>query len=238
MQAALEGAEPDKTQRQYARLAGVVLLAEIVLAVGAGLLLSRIEGGGTPAEIARRIAASEHLYRAALSVVVLVTLGSAVLAFALYVTLRPINPLLAQLAMIFSLGDSFLALVVRTCSFVRVHLYTSAQNAGLPWEAFSGLMRSIGSLAENIGGISFGIGSVLFFHLFFKSDYIPRVLSGFGLAAAMVWTALYFASLVFPAERSSLMRICLPLMALAEVATAFYLVRFAARPARTTLAPT
>jgi hypothetical protein len=52
------------------------------------------------------------------------TLSSTLLAFALYVTLRPVNRLLARLAMIFSLEDSFLALIVRMSGFVRC-IFTS-----------------------------------------------------------------------------------------------------------------
>lgn len=55
----------------------------------------------------------------------------ALLAFALYVTLKPVNSLLAQLGIIFSLGDSFLALMVRMCSFVRLHP-TSLREASEP----------------------------------------------------------------------------------------------------------
>jgi hypothetical protein len=141
-----------------------------------------------------------------LSKMLIVTLTSAVLAFALYATLKPVNHLLAQVAMIFSLGDSFLGMVLRTCSFVRVHLYTSVKDlrgGAIAAETLSDLMRRIAGTAENIGGISFGIGSLLFFYLFFKSDYIPRFLSGLGLAASVIWICLYWATLVYP-ERHSL----------------------------------
>ena len=49
-------------------------------------------------------------------------------------------------------------MVVRMCSFVRVHLYMSAQNGDwtINAEAFSDLMRSIAGTTENIGGIAFG----------------------------------------------------------------------------------
>src|SRR5215469_14040125 len=157
----------------------------------------------------------------------------AVLAFALYATLKPVNRWLAQLAMIFSLGDSFLAMVVRMCSFVRVHLYTSVPNVGggrIPAEAFSDLIRSIASTTENIGGISFGISSLLFFYLFFKSNYIPSVLSALGLAASVIWTCLYFATLVVPEQHALFLRICFPAMALADITTGFYLMLFAIRP--------
>ncbi len=225
-----ESAEVNRAQRTYARLAGVLLLGAIILAIGSGVILSNIAGNGTFAETAARIAASERFYRVALSSVVIVTLSSTLLAFALYVTLKPVNSLLAQLAMIFSLGDSFLALIVRMCSFVRLHLYISARAAGagsITGETLSDLIRTIAGVTENIGGISFGIGSCLFFYLFFTSRYIPRVISVFGFVASVIWTGLYFASLIFPDRHALFQYICFPPMALAEVVTGFYLILFA-----------
>jgi Domain of unknown function (DUF4386) len=226
----IENAEPDETQRTYARLAGFLFLAAIVFAFGGGALASRVAGSGNFAETAQRIAASEHLYRAGLSIVVMATLSSALLAFALYATLRPVNRLLAQLAMIFTLGDSFLALAVRMCSFVRAHLYVSAQTIGIETaQTLTDLMRTIAATTENLGGISFGIGSLLFFYLFFRSRYIPRVLAVLGVAASVIWTVLYFGSLVFPDQRSLFQYICLPPMALAEVTTGLYMALFAVK---------
>jgi hypothetical protein len=48
-----------------------------------------------------------------------------------------------------------------------------------------------------------------------------------GLFASVIWTALYFASLVFPERHALLQCICFPPMALAEVVTGFYLMLFA-----------
>ncbi len=229
----IENADVGKTQRTYARVAGMLFLGVILIALVGGFILSRVAGSGTFAEIATRIAASERLYRVALSTVVIANpLGSALLAFALYATLRPVNRLLAQLAMIFSLEDSFLALIVRMCGFVRVHLYTSAQTVGagpIAAPALADLMRSIAGATENLGGICFGIGSALFFYLFFKSRYIPRVLSALGLSASVLWTGLYFANLVFPEQRALFQYICIPPMALADVITGFYLTLFAVK---------
>lgn len=225
----IENAKADNTQRRYARLAGFLFLGEIILVLGSGFVLSHIVGSGTLAETTKRIAESERLYRVALSTLVIVTLSSVVLAFALYATLKPVNRLLAQLGMIFWLGDSFLGLVERICSFVRLHLYISVQTVGVGTvtaEALADLMRSIAGTTENIGGISFGIGSLLFFYLFFKSSYIPRLLSSLGLAASVIWTILYFSNLVFPEQRALFQYICFPPMALADVMTGFYLVLF------------
>lgn len=221
-------------QQKYARLAGFLFLFVLALAFAAGSLASRIEGAGAFEETASRIVASQHLYRAALSVVVIVSLGSAVLAFALYATLKAANTLLAQLALIFSLADAFLALVVRMCGFVTVHLYTSAQAAGssvVSLKALVDLMRSTASVTENIGGICFGVGTLLFFYLFFKSRYIPRALSVLGIVAASIWACLYFANLIFPERHSLFMLICFPSMALADILTGFYLLLFGIRRA-------
>ena len=232
MRLEIEDTEANKTQRTYARLAGFLFLVEIILALGSGFALSHIAGSGSFAETTKRIATSERLYRAALSTVVIVTLSSALLAFALYATLRPVNRLLAQLGIIFWLGDSFLGLVVRMCGFVRLHLYTSAQTVGagtVTAEALAELMRSVAGATENIGGICFGIGSLLFFYLFFKSRYIPWALSALGFSASVLWTCLYFANLVFPEHHALFQRICFPPMALADVTSGLYLMLFAVK---------
>lgn len=230
MPSTTEQAEGEKTQRNYARLAGFLLLAEIIIAAGGGFVSSRIAGSGTFAETAKRIAASEHLYRAGLAAVLIVSLGSALLAFALYVTLKPVNGLLAKLALIFTLEDSFLALVVRMCSFVNAHLYLSTQTLRselITAQSLTELLRTVANNTENLGGICFGIGSFLFFYLFFQSRYIPGIIATLGLCASAIWTILYFANLTFPEQHKLFMEICLPPMAVAEILTGFYLMLFA-----------
>jgi len=115
------------------------------------------------------------------------------------------------------------------CGFVRLHLYTSAltTEAGtVTAQALTDLVRSIAGATENVGGIAFGIALLLFFFLFFKSRYIPRILSELGLFASVVWTALYFASLIFPEKRAVFLYMCFPPMGLAGVITGFWLMLF------------
>jgi MFS family permease len=221
--------EANEAQRKYGRLAGCLYLGVIIAALAGGLILSHVAGSGDFDETAKRIVASGHLYRLGLSIAVIASFGSALLAFTLYATLKPVDSLLAQLAMIFCLGDSFLALVVRMCGFVRVQLYVTPQTDGagmITVQTLVDLMRKIGGTTENLGGISFGIGSLLFFYLFFKSSYIPRILAALGLLASVIWTGIYFANLVFPEAHSLFQLICFPPMALAEVITGIYLMLF------------
>ncbi len=233
-----KSAQVTLSQRTFARVAGILFLGAILVAFSAGAILSHIAGDGSFAETATRIAASQQLYRVALSSVVVVSLSSTLLAFALYATLKPVNSFVAQLAMIFALADSFLALIVRACGFVRLHLYVTAQAAGagsVNTEALTDLMRSIAGTAENIGGICFGIGSCLFFYLFCKSRYIPRLISVLGLIASAIWASLYFAGLVFPEQRALFRYIYFPPMLLAELATGLYLMLFAVGTKQKTL---
>jgi hypothetical protein len=118
------------------------------------------------------------------------------------------------------------------CGFVRLHLYVTARGAGaasIAGETLSDLMRTIAGNTENIGGIAFGIGSSIFFYLFFQSRYIPRVISASSFGASVLWTSLYFASLIFPERHSMFQYICFPPLALAEIVTGFYLMLFAVR---------
>jgi len=232
-QVAVLDSSAERTQRFYARLAGFVLLWLMINGLASILILSYITGSGTFAETAMRIAASQHLYRLALSCLVIENLSGGLLAFALYVTLKPVNNLLALLAMICSLGDTVLGLVVRMFAFVRLPLYISSQavapSAISQTQVLVDLTRSMASVTENIGGISFGIGSLLFFYLFFKSKYILRILSVLGLFASTIWITLYFANLIFPEQHATFQYVCFPLMAAAEVTTGFYLIVFAVK---------
>ena len=149
--------------------------------------------------------------------------------FALYVTLRPVSSLLALLGVIFGLLDTPLGLLVRMCGFMRLQVYISARQAGagaMPTQRLSDLMRNIATTTENIGGIPFGIGLLLFFYLFWESRYILRSVSGLGLFAMAIWIAMYLASLVFPENRGLFLSICYPPMAIALVVTGFWLMIF------------
>src|SRR5213592_156875 len=98
----------ERTQRIYARVAGFLFLWLIITGLAGTLTISHIVGSGTFAETAKSVVASEHLYRVALSSDLLETLSALVLAFALYATLRPVDKLVAQIAMYWRLGESFI----------------------------------------------------------------------------------------------------------------------------------
>ncbi|MBI1748872.1 MAG: DUF4386 domain-containing protein [Acidobacteria bacterium] len=90
------------------------------------------------------------------------------------------------------------------------------------------LTRNASFAAYNISAILFSLGSILVFYLFFKSRYIPRILSAFGVFASVIVTIICFGSLNFPEHAGTLQYGWAP-MAIAEVTTGFWLMLFAVK---------
>lgn len=229
-QIGMEDSSTETTQRIYARVAGFLFLWLIITGLAGTLTISHIVGSGKFAETAKRVVASEHLYRVALSSELIETLSAVLLAFALYVTLKPVDKLLAQIAMYWRLGESFIGGGGMILAFLRLRLYTSPQSQGAlgtdQSQALVDLTRDAGFAAYNISAIFFSIGSILFFYLFFRSRYIPRILSAFGVFASVIVTIMCFGSLIFPEHAATLQYGWAP-MAIAEVTTGFWLMLFA-----------
>ena len=121
----MKDSSTERTQRIYARVAGFLFLWLIITGLTGLLTSSHIVGSGTFAETAKRVLASEHLYRLALCFELIETLSAALLAFALYATLKPVDKLLAQFAMYCRLGESFIGGASMIFSFFQLGLYSS-----------------------------------------------------------------------------------------------------------------
>ncbi len=228
----MEDSSAERTQRIYARVAGFLFLWLIISGLAGTLIISQIVGSGTFLETAKRVVSSEHLYRVALSSELVETLSAVLLAFALYVTLKPVDKFLAQVAMYWRLGEAFIGGAGMIVGFARLHLYTSSKSIGAlgtdQSQVLVDLTRNAGFAAYNISAIFFSIGSILFCYLFFKSKYIPRILSAFGVFASFVVTIMCFGSLIFPEHAATLQYGWAP-MAIAEVTTGIWLMLFAVK---------
>jgi hypothetical protein len=217
---------PDRTQRVYARVAGVAYLANYATSVFGVMMPSWIRGSGDFAERAQRVVASEHLYRTALTSMAIGWVIIVVLAFALYVTLEPVSKRLAQLALFSEIGQACIGAVTVVVSFVVLHLYTGAQASGPFQHAQLQALVSVSGDAINNGfNISmmfFALGSTVFFYLFYTSRYIPRALAGLGVFGSIVMGIVSVLSLIFPEHAATLQYGWGP-MGIAEVATALWL---------------
>jgi len=178
---------------------------------------SKIAGSGSFAEQAKRIAASEHLYRLALSLELVETMSALLLGFALYVTLRPVNELVARLAMFFRMAESIAGAVGMMFAFARLRLYLDGT------ESVVGFTLGAGNASYNISALFFGVGSILFFYVFSRSTIIPKMLSIFGIISSLIVPVICFGDLIFPEYAAKLQYGWAP-MALAEVVTGIWLM--------------
>jgi hypothetical protein len=215
----------DSTQRYYARLAGVMYLLNYAMSVFGSLTPDSIMGSGDFAEKARRVVASEFLYRTALTSMAIGWALIIFLAFSLYITLKPVNRRLSQLALLLEIGQASVGAVTVIFSFVTLGLYT-AQPTGTfqssQLQSLARLVESANLTGFNISMTFLAVGSTIFFYLFYKSRYIPRALAAWGVFASVVMLVVSVAMILFPANIPALQYGWGP-MGIAEVGTALWL---------------
>ena len=213
--------ETEQSQNRYARLAGFMFLFVIVADLLGMFITARFDVPGDFTETIHRNIAGESLYRIGLSCGLLGSLCTILLAMGLYVTIKPIDNNIALLALLFRLAEAAIGGVQNLFSFVVLNMYIGGdRTSALSARQLSGFVSSTGF---NIGAIFFSIGSILFFYLFLKSNYIPKILSGFGLFASALVTIVSFAALILPQHAKALQLGWLPI-ALAEVSVGLWLL--------------
>jgi hypothetical protein len=77
--------------------------------------------------------------------------------------------------------------------------------------------------------IFLAVGSAIFFYLFYKSRYIPRLLAGWGVFASVVMFVVSVAMFLFPENMRTLQLGWGPL-GIAEIGTALWLIIVGIRP--------
>jgi hypothetical protein len=223
----MQNSSTDRTQLIYARLAGFMYLSNYLTSMFGVLAPSSIVGSGDFAQKAQRVLASEQLYRTALVSMAIGWVLIVFLAFALYVTLKPVNKRLAQLALFSELGQAAVGAVTVMLSFGTLWLYTATLATG----SFDNNQRqTLVSAIQNTVGSGFqismmflSVGSTLFFYLFYKSRYIPRMLAAFSVFASVLLLIVSATVLIFPAYENKILIGWAP-MGLAEVTTALWLM--------------
>lgn len=223
----MHDSQQEQTQIFYARIAGFVYLLLIVMFMSGEFLISGIVGSGNFAASAQNAGASERLYRIALALQVMTPVCTIVLAYALYVAVTPVNERVAQMALLFRLGETFVGAVVTIFSFEQLRLYTIFNSAsGMSAEQFQALMtlaRHNHFIGFNISTLFFSFGSILFFKLFLQSGYLPKVQAVLGIFASIMVVLTSVAGLVFP-EHGDVVQLGFAPMFISEIVTGLWLL--------------
>jgi hypothetical protein len=191
-----------KTSLQaYTRVAGLAYIVVILLgifsasAADPGLFIPS-NGAATIS----RILAPELLFRlSVLSEIVMYALV-VLLSLALYVVLRSVDSNLALLALLWRLGEAVIggstAVLSGLVPLVLMKHAGALDTAHL--RSLAGVFFEVRDAGLDVVLIFIGVGGTLFCYLFFKSRYIPRLISAWGMATYLSMLFLAIASILMP----------------------------------------
>jgi len=193
----------DKSRRKAATVVGFSYLLALPPAIFAEFYVrSHLIVFNNAAQTAQNIMTHERLFRLDIASNLTVFAGDVVLIMALYVVLMPVNRSLALLATGWGLIETAI-LVVVTLSDLEVLRILSHADYLHAFEAdrLQALARlSISAHADtyNVGLVLAGLRSIAFCYLWFKSGFIPKALSGWGMIASFLMGACAFLFIIIP----------------------------------------
>jgi hypothetical protein len=181
--------------KKNARISGFMFLLVIISSLLALVILD------PKIKTLSDIIENEMYFRLDIAYTLFMYLGVIILATYLFRTLKHINKTLASLGWAFRLGEAILGGVKVLC-FSIVLLILNGENHAQIFEveqlhALAELFRNA-YWAMTVVIFSFlGIGSIVFFVLFYQSRYIPRGISIWGICSYSLVTLGSFISIIF-----------------------------------------
>ena len=193
----------DNSQRTAAKIAAISYLLSFAIVVFANfVLLNPLVIPRNAADTARNILAHQTQFRIALTLFITYSIAAVVLLTALYVVLKPVNQTLALMGALFRLvfAMSWLLSAIHSLAGLRL-LGTTPYLQVFEADRLQVLARvSIASTFDDyyVALPFFGLAATVCAWLWFKSKYIPRGLSIFGVIASAWCVFCAIVYLIFP----------------------------------------
>ena len=187
----------------YARVAGFVYLITIITNILAVVFLdSKLLVPGNAAATFNNIMANQLLFRVGIAYNLIMFASVVLLSWALYVILKTVNKNLALLALLWRLVEAAVGCLMVLSSLIVLLLLNgeiySAVFETEQLQALVGLLVGVSSAALSILFVFLSLGTIVFCYLFFKSRYIPRILSAFGIFSFLLALIGTFVSILIP----------------------------------------
>ena len=181
----------DSPVKYAPRLLGAAFLFVILTSLSCGLLLKSAAGPGSVSEMLINISNNTSLFRVLILDGILNSTGIVALAVLLYVVLKQQNQLIARIALGLWLAEAIFYAIIQVGLLALIPLSAGYVAAGAPAGSF---YQALGNfLYDGIYHQSMTIhmwfycaGGLLWYYLFYRSNYVPRVISLFGLAAVLL----------------------------------------------------
>jgi hypothetical protein len=176
------------------RLLGAAFLVVVLTSLSSGLLRGAIFGSGSIADILRNVASNPTLLRLSVLDDLLTSLGVVVLAVLLYLVLNPQSRIGALIALGWWLAEAMalaiskvgtLALIPLSQEFVKTGASDPSYYQTLGAFLYDSLDRQLG---VTLHMFFYCVGGIVWYFLFVKSGYVPRVIPLFGLVAVALAT--------------------------------------------------
>jgi len=190
----------EKSPLIYARVAGLAYLITIMLGIfSANFVYSKLVVPGNVSETVNNILENESLFRVGLASEILMFVLVVLLAMSLYVILKTVDKNLALLALLWRAGEAIIGagVTVISGSIPLLLLNGESMLEAKELHALVGMFLEVRNAGLDIVLIFIGMGGTIFFYLFYKSNYIPRILSAWGMLTYLSMLILSFASVLF-----------------------------------------
>ena len=170
------------------RFLGAAFLLQAVASTVWTILLEPLIVSGNITESMTNIANNALQMRASIVVTMITAIGIVMLGALLFVTLKRQNMNIALVALGLYLIEAALLAASRIAAFALLRTSQESVIAGHPdyLQTLGNLFYESAEFGDWLHMLPFALGATLFYYLFFKSGFIPRVLSLWGLIAALL----------------------------------------------------
>ncbi|GAH17787.1 unnamed protein product, partial [marine sediment metagenome] len=157
---------------------------------------------GNDAATFNNIMANEWLFRTIAAYDLLMIVSVVILSLALYVILKTVNKNLALLALLFRYGEAILNGFGVLSSLIVLLLLNGEDYSAVfeteQLQALVGLFLDVRYAAISIVIVLVSLGTIVFCYLFYKSNYIPRILAAWGIFSFSLLLISTFVSILVP----------------------------------------
>jgi hypothetical protein len=179
------------SEKNAPRLLGAAFLFVFFASLFSGVLLTSVIGSGSMSDGLMNVA--NQLTRVRISSLgqILTSSGIVVLAVLLYVVLSRVDRILALVALGWWLAEAITLALIQLGVLALIPLSLDFVRAGTPGESFyqglgQFLYSGMAKQGMTIHMWFYCIGGLLWYAMFFRSRYIPRVISLWGLVAVVL----------------------------------------------------
>lgn len=195
------------------RIVGITFLFNLIVpTLGYVFIQSKLFVQGNLSLTAENILDNEWLFRMGTLLEVFLAVGLVTLGYSLYVLLKHLNPHFAIFAFIIKVVEASLMAVVTLISFFALQLLIHSAEISIinknSIHVFAGFIFNQHNILNAVPMFFLGIEMVIFTVLLYKSAFVPRWISGFGILSFSLIFIYAILSIIHP--RTNLMMLTLP----------------------------